>query len=1100
MGAPIKAPLTLLPGPLAREELDLPFPETVPGLCPPPQLTSAPVYYNERATEQISVRVRSAVLEQLARGAPLDELLEQLAREVEREDVTVQVSIMLLRDSDGTARLYGASAPSLPREFSLAFEGMAIGPNVGCCGSAAYWGERVVASDIGADPLWREYRDLALRHGLRACWSQPINATNGQVLGTLAMYYRSVRAPAEADIAAMTDAANLASIAIERKRSDERIARLGSLYRARSEISHYIAKEAAEDQLLAAVCRVCVEFGGMRMAWIGSPNPATQRIDALVSHGEGTAYIDEAHIAVAADRPEGRGPLGRAYRSGECVIVNDLDLNGSTGPWRQLAARFGFRSAGCFPIHRAGRVWSVLVVYNERKESFDSEAVNLLRQTARDLGHALDGIDRTRERDSALLKVRSSAEHFRAYFEQSMVGMAAIDLQRHWIEANDALCAIFGYDRKEMLQHTLLDLTHPEDVAVFTAGWDSVCAGKNADFHIELRFLHKDGHTVHARIAGRRVRSEVGDAGYVVLFVKDTSEPRRTAQALLEKNAFLESILRNEPECVAVVGRDGNLVQMNEAGLSMFGARTVEEMREHGLIGYLLPKHRRAFQELHARVCKGEKGVLEFQARASDGAIRWMEIHATPLRDSADHVSALLGNVRDISDKKHSAEVIWKQANFDLLTGLPNRYMFQDRLAQEIKKAHRSGTVLGLLFIDLDYFKEVNDTLGHETGDALLIAVSQRISSCVRESDTVARLGGDEFTVIMPTLLSAAAAEASAQNIITRLGEPFTVRGEAIVLSASIGMTFFPTDARTVDGLLKNADQALYVAKRQGRNRAAYFTATLQQEAQNRLRMINDLRGALEGGQFRVYFQALVDLTTQRICGAEALLRWQHPKRGLVSPAEFIPVAEDTGLILGIGDWVFRESAKWAKRWAQRHGSHFQVSVNNSPVQFRDPRLLLAWPQYLDELGLPGSNMTIEITEGLLLDADTDTTSVLSRLRESGIGVSIDDFGTGYSSLSYLHKFKIDALKIDQSFVRNLLNEPGANALSESIIVMGHKLGLKVVAEGVETAEQRDFLIAAGCDNAQGYLFSRPMPAEDFDKLLDQGLTTIAPRRTLQGS
>jgi diguanylate cyclase (GGDEF)-like protein len=453
-----------------------------------------------------------------------------------------------------------------------------------------------------------------------------------------------------------------------------------------------------------------------------------------------------------------------------------------------------------------------------------------------------------------------------------------------------------------------------------------------------------------------------------------------------------------------------------------------------------------------------------------------------------------LGIVRDISDKKHSAELIWKQANFDLLTGLPNRYMFQDRLAQEIKKAHRGGTMLGLLFIDLDHFKEVNDTLGHETGDALLIAVAQRISACVRESDTVARMGGDEFTVILPMLPDAQTAEVAAQTIITRLGEAFTIRGEPIVLSASVGMTFFPSDAKTVDGLLKNADQALYVAKRLGRNRTAYFTATLQEEARNRLRTINDLRGALEAGQFRVYFQAVVDLTTQRICGAEALLRWQHPKRGLVSPAEFIPIAESTGLIVGIGDWIFREAAKWAKRWVLRHGTQFQVSVNNSPVQFRDPSLLLAWPQYLDELALSGSNMTIEITEGLLLDADAGATSVLRRLRGSGMRVSIDDFGTGYSSLSYLHKFQLDALKIDQSFVRNLLTEPGAKALSESIIVMGHKLGLKVVAEGVETAEQRDFLIAAGCDSAQGYLFSRPLPAEQFDALLQEGLPMLRAR------
>jgi EAL domain-containing protein (putative c-di-GMP-specific phosphodiesterase class I) len=276
----------------------------------------------------------------------------------------------------------------------------------------------------------------------------------------------------------------------------------------------------------------------------------------------------------------------------------------------------------------------------------------------------------------------------------------------------------------------------------------------------------------------------------------------------------------------------------------------------------------------------------------------------------------------------------------------------------------------------------------------------------------------------------------------------------------------------------------MYVAKQQGRNRIGFFTSTLREEAQNRLRLINDLRGALAENQFRVYFQPIVDLPTRRICGAEALLRWQHPTRGMVPPGAFIPLAEETGLIVGIGDWVFREASRWAKRWADRTEGKFSVAINQSPVQFRDRQCVLAWLDHLKKLGLPGANITIEITEGLLLRADAGTTELLGRLHENGIRVAIDDFGTGYSSLSYLHKFQVDTLKIDQSFVRNLHIERSAQTLSESIILMAHKLGLSVVAEGVETIEQRDFLSNAGCDFAQGFLFARPMPAEEFDLLL----------------
>jgi EAL domain-containing protein (putative c-di-GMP-specific phosphodiesterase class I) len=266
----------------------------------------------------------------------------------------------------------------------------------------------------------------------------------------------------------------------------------------------------------------------------------------------------------------------------------------------------------------------------------------------------------------------------------------------------------------------------------------------------------------------------------------------------------------------------------------------------------------------------------------------------------------------------------------------------------------------------------------------------------------------------------------------------------------------------------------------------------MQEEALARLRLISDLRGALAAEQFRVYFQPVLDLKTRRICGAEALLRWEHPTRGMVSPAGFIPLAEETGLIMGIGDWVFREAARWARRWVDRLGADFRVSVNNSPLQFRNAPGILSWLQFLREIELPGRNMTIEITEGLLLDADAGVKDVLRRLREDGLRVAIDDFGTGYSSLAYLHRFQIDALKIDQSFTRNLQTQPSAKALSESIIAMAHKLGLSVVAEGIETAEQLDFLVSAGCDFGQGYLFSRPIPAEAFERLVLDGIPAVA--------
>jgi diguanylate cyclase (GGDEF)-like protein/PAS domain S-box-containing protein len=576
------------------------------------------------------------------------------------------------------------------------------------------------------------------------------------------------------------------------------------------------------------------------------------------------------------------------------------------------------------------------------------------------------------------------------------------------------------------------------------------------------------------------LRRENGEIYALCGISTDVSEVKRAQ----EEMRLAAMVYENSSEAMMVTDADGSIVAINPAFTKTTGY-PLEEVK--GKNPSILNSHHHApafFQDMWRALNTTGCWQGEIWDKRKDGEVypKWMTINTTFNADGTPCRRIALFS--DITEKKKSEQIIWQQANFDVLTGLPNRRMFHDRLDQEIKKGHRSHHHLALLFIDLDHFKAVNDTLGHNNGDLLLTEAAQRLQNCVRESDTVARLGGDEFTIILGELDDTRGVDRIAQAILKSMAAPFILGGETAYVSASIGITLYPEDATVIETLVKNADQAMYAAKHQGRNRCSYFTQAMDQAAQSRMRLSNDLRIALPENQFWIAYQPIVELATGAIHKAEALLRWQHPTRGLISPAEFIPVAEETGAIIDIGNWVFQQAASQVARWRE-HDPDFQISVNKSPVQFLDNGAnSKGWLDIMQDMNLPWKSIVIEITEGLLLDADPIVDSRLIQFRNKGMQVAIDDFGTGYSSLAYLKKFDIDYLKIDQSFVRNLAHGTKDLALCEAIIVMSHKLGIHVIAEGVETSEQRDLLMATGCDYAQGYFFSRPLAAAEFEKLL----------------
>lgn len=438
----------------------------------------------------------------------------------------------------------------------------------------------------------------------------------------------------------------------------------------------------------------------------------------------------------------------------------------------------------------------------------------------------------------------------------------------------------------------------------------------------------------------------------------------------------------------------------------------------------------------------------------------------------------------DNSQKRESEFKIWRQANFDFLTELPNRKMFYERLEQEIQKSTVTLQNFALLLVDIDQFKEVNDALGHDVGDLLLKEVAGRLKESVINVDNVARLGGDEFTIILTDTSHSQGLDSIVSNLLKRLAEPYLLSNDVIYSSVSIGVAISPEHGLTVESLLKNADQALFSAKRNGRNCYSIFTERMQQAMQRKVQIAKDLRNAIHNKEISLAYQPIVNLKTGTIHKAEVLVRWHHPSLGNISPAEFIPIAEDTGFINEIGLWVIEESILQLKKWIEHSQGEFQLSINMSPVQFRKGDFFNnTINELIKKSGLNGKNLAIEITEGLLLDSEPIVKETLLRFRDAGIQVSIDDFGTGYSALSYIKKFDIDYLKIDKSFVDNITENKDDISLCEAIVEMAHKLGIKVIAEGVETDEQKEILGRMNCDFGQGYLWSKPIDELSFENL-----------------
>ena len=643
---------------------------------------------------------------------------------------------------------------------------------------------------------------------------------------------------------------------------------------------------------------------------------------------------------------------------------------------------------------------------------------------------------------------------------------------------------------------------------------DSVLAAADRDFSLNLGLLAVlsllgllGTWLVTDRLVLRRMRALIATARRIAAgdFAARTelghgsSELSELARAFDEMAASLQQffeqtqrVMEVAPESFVVSDEQGRIVMVNAQTEKLFGYSRDELLGQP--IEMLLPERMRTLHTRHRQtylagpVVRDMGERRDLSGRRKDGTEFPVDISLGPLRTEKGNL--VISAVRDVSERKQFESRILHQATHDALTDLPNRVLFREHVARAMLHATRSEKLIAVLFLDLDGFKNINDTLGHEAGDELLRAVTVRLMGVLRQDDLIGRQGGDEFTILLQGVRIVQDIVQVLEKLLAAVAEPFVLGPNEMHVTASIGVTVFPFDDNEVESLLRNADTAMYQAKEAGKNCFRFYTAEMNAAMRERMDIESGLRRALEQGQFSLHYQPQTSIESGAVVGMEALLRWHHPEHGMISPAKFIPVAEDSGMIVPIGEWVLRAACRQVKAWQAAGLPHLKVSVNLSARQFRQSNLLQMIEQVLQETGLdPQSGMLeLELTESMVMRSVEDSVVTLNRLHEMGLQLSIDDFGTGYSSLSYLKRFPINTLKIDQSFVRDITSDPEDAAIAAAIVGLGHSLKLNVIAEGVETREQLEFLRTISCNEAQGYYFSRPLAPDALEKFLREAM------------
>ncbi|WMW79841.1 EAL domain-containing protein [Undibacterium cyanobacteriorum] len=975
----------------------------------------------------------------------------------------------------------------------------------------------VLVSAVTVYVLWRSHQSLQFTLG----------ASVHELRNYIAKFGRGeftdpipVRKGLELSVLGLLSAAQveLARVDSHRRNVEIRNQRLTQFYNILSQCNQAIVRSHSEDELFQQICRDTVQYAGIQMTWIGLLNEDRHVIKPVAVDGLGSEQLMQTEFSMsdlsnmAIDTPVLAAKDGRAH------WCQDYIASCKDEQWREHAERMSWRSAAALPLFKNGAVHGVICLYSASLNAFDEEIRTLLIELAMDLSFALNRfeLEAGRQRSRRM-------ESLRSFMLERLNGSGALDTffddvvkqLESIIPGSKCSILLLENDGKHIKTGATPSLSPTYSKAIEGLPIGQGIGSCGHAMHSGTRVIVEDiaSHpywvnfkelalaaglascwsepirSSNNRILGAfaiyHAEPTAPDAGHIMLlemaahFLAIAIEKNRTESNVRK----LSQAVEQSPNIIIITDTEARIEYVNAAFVQKTG-KTLEEVigqRPSILQSGKTPLF--TYEEMWDSLRRGESWQGELVNRYIDGKEYLEFAHISPVRDVDGKITHFLSVQEDITDKKRTEERIQYLAHYDVLTGLPNRVLLEERARFALANAKRTNSQLSLVFFDLDHFKNINDSLGHSTGDALLIELAQRLKDSLREGDTISRLGGDEFILLL-TGADEIGAERVAEKLLTTVSQSYQIGQYDLNISASIGIAVYPEDGEDLETLLRNADTAMYRAKQDGRNNFRFFTQEMQARSGRHLELVNALRYALERHQFHVVYQPQIALDTGMVIGTEALLRWSHPDLGNVSPAEFIPVAEETGMIISIGEWVLRTAIEQTKAWHEKGWAKLGIAVNLSAIQFRHSDLPVTVTQMLREVNLAPEFLELELTEGVAMIDPPGAIAIMNDLHDRGVRMSIDDFGTGYSSLSYLKKFKVYKLKIDQSFVRDISSDPEDKAIVSAVISMAQSLGLQTIAEGVETEEQLNFLREQNCDEVQGYFFARPLNATQFEAFM----------------